>query len=194
MALKCFRSRVGDGVSNSILEPSKSSLELYVSKMEIERVRAAIQELPVQFREIIVLREYEELSHQEIASVLNCPVGTVMSHLARARKTLRTLLSESQSGPSDPEETHAAFFYSPVRNRRKSQQAPCSRGPLDKAALGGEDIDIAKAWAVGVVRLTLLVESIGVRRYRGDHDRSSEWGHFSPDSGANLEPRLPMPS
>jgi hypothetical protein len=84
-----------------------------------------------------------------------------MSRLARARKTFRTLLLKSQSGPSDPEETHAAFFYSPVRNRRKSQQVPCSRRALDKAALGGEDIDIAKAWAVGVVRLTLPVKSIG---------------------------------
>ena len=47
------------------------------------------------FREIILLREYEDLSYQEIASVLNCPVGTVMSRLARARKTLRILLSET---------------------------------------------------------------------------------------------------
>ena len=82
---------VGDGVSN-ILEPSKNSHELYVSKMETEQVRAAIQELPVQFREIIVLREYEELSYQEIACILDCPVGTVMSRLVRARAKLRTLL------------------------------------------------------------------------------------------------------
>jgi len=115
-----FQIEVGDDVSNSILEPSKNSYELYESKMETERVRAAIQELPVQFLEIIVLREYEVLSYQEIASVLNCPVGTVMSRLARARKTLRTLLLKSQSGPSDPEETHASRFLIPVRNRRKS--------------------------------------------------------------------------
>ena len=57
-------------------------------------MRAAIQELPVEFREIILLREYEDLSYQEIASVLDCPIGTVMSRLARARKTLRTLLAE----------------------------------------------------------------------------------------------------
>jgi RNA polymerase sigma-70 factor, ECF subfamily len=62
--------------------------------METEQVRAVIQELPLQFREIIVLREYEELSYREIASVLNCPVETVMSRLTRARKTLRTLLPE----------------------------------------------------------------------------------------------------
>jgi RNA polymerase sigma-70 factor (ECF subfamily) len=49
--------------------------------METGQMRAAIQELPVQFREIIVLREYEELSYQEVASILDGPVGTVMSRL-----------------------------------------------------------------------------------------------------------------
>src|SRR5260370_36100590 len=70
---------VGDGIFNSIVEPSKNSHDLYVSKMEAEQVQAAIQELPVQFREIILLREYEELSYQEISGVLDCPVGTAMS-------------------------------------------------------------------------------------------------------------------
>jgi RNA polymerase sigma-70 factor, ECF subfamily len=56
-------------------------------------VRAAIQELPADFREIILLREYEDLSYQEIASVLDCPIGTVMSRLGRARAKLRPLLS-----------------------------------------------------------------------------------------------------
>lgn len=83
----------GDGVVNSIVEPSKNSDELYVSKMETEQVRAAIQELPGEHRKIILLREYEELSYQEIAIVLNCPVGTVMSRLGRARAKLRTLLT-----------------------------------------------------------------------------------------------------
>ena len=50
----------------------------YVSKQEAEHVRAGIQKLPVDFREIILLREYEELSYLEIANVLDCPVGTVM--------------------------------------------------------------------------------------------------------------------
>jgi RNA polymerase sigma-70 factor (ECF subfamily) len=55
-------------------------------------VRAAIEQLPLEFREIIILREYEELSYQEIAAVLDCPPGTVMSRLARARFKLRELL------------------------------------------------------------------------------------------------------
>jgi RNA polymerase sigma-70 factor (ECF subfamily) len=90
-----------DGVADGIVEPSKSSLEMYVSKMEAEQVRAAIQQLPVEFREIILLREYEELSYQEIASVLDCPAGTVMSRLGRARTKLRTLLAATWGKP-DP--------------------------------------------------------------------------------------------
>jgi RNA polymerase sigma-70 factor, ECF subfamily len=86
---------VEDGVANSIAEPSKNSHDLYVSRIEAEQVRAAIQELPVESREIILLREYEDLSYQEIAGVLDCPVGTVMSRLGRARTKLRALLSET---------------------------------------------------------------------------------------------------
>jgi RNA polymerase sigma-70 factor (ECF subfamily) len=79
--------------ADNVVEPSRDPQDLCVSKMESEQVRAAIQELPVEFREIIVLREYEELSYQDIASVLDCPVGTVMSRLARARAKLRASLS-----------------------------------------------------------------------------------------------------
>jgi RNA polymerase sigma-70 factor (ECF subfamily) len=93
----------GEGVANSMIEPSKDSPDLYVSKLEAEQVRAAIQELPVDFREIILLREYEDLSYQEIASVLDCPVGTVMSRLGRARAKLRPLLAATLKGSDRPE-------------------------------------------------------------------------------------------
>jgi RNA polymerase sigma-70 factor (ECF subfamily) len=65
----------------------------YVTRMERDRVRIAIQNLPVESREIIILREYQELSYQEIAAVLNCATGTVMSRLARARSRLRDALT-----------------------------------------------------------------------------------------------------
>jgi RNA polymerase sigma-70 factor, ECF subfamily len=56
-------------------------------------VRAAIQQLPFESRESIILREYEELSYQEIAVLLECPPGSALSWLARARSRLRDLLS-----------------------------------------------------------------------------------------------------
>jgi RNA polymerase sigma-70 factor (ECF subfamily) len=76
-----------------IAETAKDPYAFCVSKMEHEQVREAIQQLPVDFREIILLREFEEFSYQEIATILDCPAGTVMSRLARARAKLRTLLS-----------------------------------------------------------------------------------------------------
>jgi RNA polymerase sigma-70 factor (ECF subfamily) len=94
---------VWDDVANSVAEPSKDSHDLYVSKMEAQQVRAAIRELPVEFREIILLREYEDLSYKEIANVLGCPVGTVMSRLGRARARLRTLLAGTLKGSSSSE-------------------------------------------------------------------------------------------
>jgi RNA polymerase sigma-70 factor (ECF subfamily) len=70
---------------------------LFVRGVEREQVRHAIRQLPVDFREVILLREFEELSYEEIAAVLDCPAGTVMSRLARARSKLRTLLSATLS-------------------------------------------------------------------------------------------------
>ena len=93
---------VWDDVANSIVEPSKDSYDLYVSKMEAEQVRAAIQDLPIEFREVILLREYEDLSYLEIASVLDCPVGTVMSRLGRARAKLRAALSKKLKKTDSP--------------------------------------------------------------------------------------------
>jgi RNA polymerase sigma-70 factor (ECF subfamily) len=83
---------VDETTADVVVETSKGPHAFYVSKLECEQVREAIQQLPMDFREVILLREYEELSYQEIASVLGCPVGTVMSRLARARSKLRPLL------------------------------------------------------------------------------------------------------
>jgi RNA polymerase sigma-70 factor, ECF subfamily len=83
-----------DGTApNNAIDTTKDPYATYVSNIEQEQVRAAIQQLSDEFREIILLREYEELSYQEIATVLKCPPGTVMSRLARARSKLRDLLS-----------------------------------------------------------------------------------------------------
>ena len=57
-------------------------------------VRQALQELPVEFREVMVLREMEDLSYKEIADIVDVPIGTVMSRLARGRKRLQALLAK----------------------------------------------------------------------------------------------------
>jgi RNA polymerase sigma-70 factor, ECF subfamily len=80
-------------IADGIGQPTKEAHDHYLSKMEMTRVQDAIQKLPLECREIIVLREYEELSYREIASVLGSPVGTVMSRLATARTKLRKMLS-----------------------------------------------------------------------------------------------------
>jgi RNA polymerase sigma-70 factor, ECF subfamily len=89
-----------DVTANVVVETSKGPHALYVSKLESEQVREAIRQLSTDFREVILLREYEELSYQEIADVLDCPVGTVMSRLARARSKLRSLLSATLKFPN----------------------------------------------------------------------------------------------
>ena len=70
---------------------------VYLRKLERQQVRDAIDELPANYREIVVLRDIEGFSYQEIATVLNCPAGTVMSRLGRARGKLREALSGRQT-------------------------------------------------------------------------------------------------
>jgi RNA polymerase sigma-70 factor (ECF subfamily) len=60
----------------------------------------AIEELPVEYREVFVLRELEGLSYKEIATIAAIPLGTVMSRLARARKRLQSSLSQHMSKES----------------------------------------------------------------------------------------------
>jgi RNA polymerase sigma factor (sigma-70 family) len=67
-----------------------------LARADAEAVRGAIAALPMPFREVIVLRELQELNYREIAEVANVPIGTVMSRLARARKMLSVALRSSQ--------------------------------------------------------------------------------------------------
>ncbi|HYT08473.1 MAG TPA: sigma-70 family RNA polymerase sigma factor [Rugosimonospora sp.] len=60
-----------------------------LSRAESERVRRALETLPVAFREVLVLREIEGLSYKEISEVTGVAMGTVMSSLSRARQKLR---------------------------------------------------------------------------------------------------------
>jgi RNA polymerase sigma-70 factor (ECF subfamily) len=63
-----------------------------------ERLRCALEGLPDPFREVVVLRCVEGFSYQEVAEIVGCPAGTVMSRLARARAMLRKRLGRDH-GP-----------------------------------------------------------------------------------------------
>ena len=64
-----------------------------------DAVRCAIEQLPVIFREVILLCDVEGASYREIAEILSIPLGTVMSRLARARKAVRESLRSADGGP-----------------------------------------------------------------------------------------------
>jgi RNA polymerase sigma factor (sigma-70 family) len=72
---------------------------LLVQQHAVERVQTALEQLPIDFREVIVLREIEGMSYKEIAGVVQVPIGTVMSRLARARERLLAVLK----APTAPE-------------------------------------------------------------------------------------------
>jgi RNA polymerase sigma factor (sigma-70 family) len=63
--------------------------------VDSQLLRQALEELPVEFREVVILREVEGLSYKEIAALTDLPPGTVMSRLARARKRLAARLGSS---------------------------------------------------------------------------------------------------
>jgi len=74
-------------------DPGANPHVVYLKKLEREQVLEAIEKLPEAYREIVVLRDIEGFTYQEIAMVLECPAGTVMSRLGRARAKLRASLS-----------------------------------------------------------------------------------------------------
>ena len=67
---------------------------LLARKDERGQVNAALARLPVEFREVLILREMEDLSYREIAQIAAIPIGTVMSRLSRARKEFAALLEK----------------------------------------------------------------------------------------------------
>jgi len=64
-----------------------------------DRVQHALDQLPPQFREVLVLRELEDLPYEEIARIVRRPIGTVMSRLSRARERLARILTADGGTP-----------------------------------------------------------------------------------------------
>jgi RNA polymerase sigma-70 factor (ECF subfamily) len=68
-----------------------------IRRADTALVEAAIAQLPLPFREIVVFRDINELSYRDIAAMLNVPIGTVMSRLSRARARLASIIAEKDS-------------------------------------------------------------------------------------------------
>jgi RNA polymerase sigma factor (sigma-70 family) len=78
---------------------SRNPETLLLENADHQLLKNALEELPLEFREVLVLRELEGLSYKEIAALAGIPVGTVMSRLARARERLQRL---SSAGVKEP--------------------------------------------------------------------------------------------
>jgi len=66
--------------------------ETALLKADAEEIQKALAQLPAQFREVIVLREINQMNYRDIAEITNVPIGTVMSRLSRGRQLLMALL------------------------------------------------------------------------------------------------------
>jgi RNA polymerase sigma-70 factor, ECF subfamily len=88
-------------------ETCNTAESFLIERSDLQSVRCAIEELPVVFREAILLCDVEEMSYREIAEILGIPIGTVMSRIARARKAVRNALGKTSAsvlrGPTGTE-------------------------------------------------------------------------------------------
>jgi RNA polymerase sigma-70 factor, ECF subfamily len=84
-------------IDEAIVDESPSPEQRYASRQTIQRVRRAIASLPIGQRQVITLVDIEECSYASVAAILDLPVGTVMSRLARARQALRQYFMQQQT-------------------------------------------------------------------------------------------------
>src|SRR5262249_57214818 len=80
-----------DDIDDSVPNPEN----LLLQNASRDMLKAALDDLPAEFREAIVLREIEGMSYKEIADIASVPIGTVMSRLARARKRMQIYLTNA---------------------------------------------------------------------------------------------------
>ncbi len=88
-----------EGFEESVVTHETPELTL-IRRADTELVQRAIAQLPVAFREVLLLADIEEMKYQEVADALTIPIGTVMSRLARARKQVREYILQTAGGKS----------------------------------------------------------------------------------------------
>jgi RNA polymerase sigma factor (sigma-70 family) len=97
-------ARATIGFEEALEDPSERAPdpeEILLISCDREQVRQALEQLPSEFREAVVLREMEGFSYKEISATIGVPLGTVMSRLSRGREWLRRILSSPR--PVKPE-------------------------------------------------------------------------------------------
>lgn len=87
-----------EGANETILSDPRTPESILLEKLDSQLIHKALDQLPVVYREALLLCDFEEMSYQEISATLGAPVGTVMSRLSRARKALRENVRELQKG------------------------------------------------------------------------------------------------
>jgi RNA polymerase sigma factor (sigma-70 family) len=100
------RMTVGMDSEEDLPTTSTTPESLLIGRSDIDAVRSAIEQLPVIFREVILLSDVEDASYREIAEILSIPIGTVMSRLARARKMVRDSLRGTNEAPLSGDVSH----------------------------------------------------------------------------------------
>ncbi|MGA8622464.1 MAG: RNA polymerase sigma factor [Candidatus Sulfotelmatobacter sp.] len=86
----------GEGEGEVLPAVKETPESILLQRSDRQMVQQALEQMPVAFREILLLCEVEEMSYQEIAGTLGIPMGTVMSRLSRARRALRTVVQQMQ--------------------------------------------------------------------------------------------------
>jgi RNA polymerase sigma-70 factor (ECF subfamily) len=108
-------NRLGTVFDEEIHNPegeAPSPETLLLRRADSELVKKAVQELALEFREVVILRELEGLSYKEIAALAHIPIGTVMSRLARARAQLSRYVSNSCRRQDDECSSEVGFVPS----------------------------------------------------------------------------------
>jgi RNA polymerase sigma-70 factor (ECF subfamily) len=105
--------RTVEGWSCAIEDPQT----LLIRSEDVRLVHLALEKLPVEFREVLILRELEDMSYRDIAAIADLPIGTVMSRLGRGRRKLAVVLQALQASgsgqgarprPTEPHQTPRA--------------------------------------------------------------------------------------
>jgi RNA polymerase sigma-70 factor (ECF subfamily) len=115
---------VGRGPLQALLDPQGVA----IAPLLAQEIQAALKQLPEEHQTVVVLADVEELSYKEIAEVIGCPIGTVMSRLHRARKALQERLSEQAESmglrtPQLEDGPQEAKTIELARYRRERRQA-----------------------------------------------------------------------